>query len=91
MCLTAVLSRSSPVVQDDPQADQLLGSLDHIGKDLVQVEKEILNRVRSPVNYSDPTDDLARRIKHQQVGAAAGGLEWISLVGLRPWPKTELT
>lgn len=31
--------------------------------------------MRSPVNYSDPTDDLARRIKHQQVGAAAGALE----------------
>uniref|UniRef100_A0A8C0I947 Envoplakin n=1 Tax=Bubo bubo TaxID=30461 RepID=A0A8C0I947_BUBBB len=70
VCLTAVLSRSPPVVQDDPQADQLLGSLDLVGKDLVQVEKEVLNRVRSPVNYNDPTDDLARRIKHQQVGTA---------------------
>lgn len=39
------------------------------------MEKEVLNRVRSPVSYSDPTDDLARRIKHQQVGAAAGRLE----------------
>uniref|UniRef100_A0A663LK90 Uncharacterized protein n=1 Tax=Athene cunicularia TaxID=194338 RepID=A0A663LK90_ATHCN len=66
VCLTAALSRSPPVVQDDPQADQLLGSLDLVGKDLVQVEKEVLNRVRSPVNYNDPTDDLARRIKHQQ-------------------------
>lgn len=65
------MSRSPPVVQDDPQADQLLSSLDRVGKDLIQVEKEVLNRVRSPVNFSDPTDDLARRIKHQQVGAAA--------------------
>uniref|UniRef100_A0A8B9DF10 Envoplakin n=1 Tax=Anser cygnoides TaxID=8845 RepID=A0A8B9DF10_ANSCY len=64
------VNRSPPVVQDDPQADQLLGSLDRVGKDLVQVEKEVLNRVRSPVSYSDPTDDLARRIKHQQVGTA---------------------
>lgn len=39
------------------------------------MEKEVLNRVRSPVSYSDPTDDLARRIKHQQVGPAAGRLE----------------
>ncbi|KAM8991845.1 envoplakin [Ara ararauna] len=60
------LPRSPPVVQDDPQADQLLSSLDRVGKDLMQVEKEVLNRVRSPVNFSDPTDDLARRIKHQQ-------------------------
>ncbi|KAF2988480.1 hypothetical protein EK904_013404, partial [Melospiza melodia maxima] len=60
------LSKSPPAVQDDPQADQLLSSLDRVGKDLVQVEKEILNRVRSPVNYSDPTDDLGRRIKQQQ-------------------------
>uniref|UniRef100_A0A8B9DDH5 EVPL protein n=1 Tax=Anser cygnoides TaxID=8845 RepID=A0A8B9DDH5_ANSCY len=68
--LTPLISSSPPVVQDDPQADQLLGSLDRVGKDLVQVEKEVLNRVRSPVSYSDPTDDLARRIKHQQVGTA---------------------
>lgn len=61
-----VLPKSTPVVQDDPQADQLLGSLDRVGKDLVQVEKEVLNRVRSPVSYTDPTDDLARRIKQQQ-------------------------
>uniref|UniRef100_A0A8C0ZDP3 Envoplakin n=1 Tax=Cyanistes caeruleus TaxID=156563 RepID=A0A8C0ZDP3_CYACU len=60
------LSKSPPAVQDDPKADQLLSSLDRIGKDLVQVEKEVLNRVRSPVNYSDPTDDLGRRIKQQQ-------------------------
>ncbi|NWZ89189.1 EVPL protein, partial [Nesospiza acunhae] len=60
------LSKSPPAVQDDPQADQLLSSLDRVGKDLVQVEKEVLNRVRSPVNYSDPTDDLGRRIKQQQ-------------------------
>uniref|UniRef100_A0A8C2YHE7 Envoplakin n=1 Tax=Coturnix japonica TaxID=93934 RepID=A0A8C2YHE7_COTJA len=66
LCLTAVLPKSTPVVQDDPQADQLLGSLDRVGKDLVQVEKEVLNRVRSPVSYTDSTDDLARRIKQQQ-------------------------
>uniref|UniRef100_A0A8B9FCI4 Envoplakin n=1 Tax=Amazona collaria TaxID=241587 RepID=A0A8B9FCI4_9PSIT len=65
------MANSPPVVQDDPQADQLLSNLDCVGKDLIQVEKEVLNRVRSPVNFSDPTDDLARRIKHQQVGAAA--------------------
>ncbi|OXB81139.1 UNVERIFIED_CONTAM: hypothetical protein H355_005069 [Colinus virginianus] len=60
------LPKSTPVVQDDPQADQLLGNLDRVGKDLVQVEKEVLNRVRSPVSYTDPTDDLARRIKQHQ-------------------------
>lgn len=27
------------------------------------------------MNYSDPTDDLARRIKQQQVSAAAGRSE----------------
>uniref|UniRef100_A0A803Y9U2 SH3 domain-containing protein n=1 Tax=Meleagris gallopavo TaxID=9103 RepID=A0A803Y9U2_MELGA len=70
-----VLPKSTPVVQDDPQADQLLGSLDRVGKDLVQVEKEVLNRVRSPVSYTDPTDDLARRIKQQQVGETTKKLE----------------
>ncbi|OXB61143.1 hypothetical protein ASZ78_013706 [Callipepla squamata] len=61
-----VLPKSTPVVQDDPQADQLLSNLDRVGKDLVQVEKEVLNRVRSPVSYTDPTDDLTRRIKQHQ-------------------------
>uniref|UniRef100_A0A8C3QJY4 Envoplakin n=1 Tax=Cyanoderma ruficeps TaxID=181631 RepID=A0A8C3QJY4_9PASS len=67
------LSRSPPAVQDDPQADRLLSSLDRVGKDLFQVEKEVLNRVRSPVNYSDPTDDLGRRIKEQQVSWSRTG------------------
>lgn len=61
-------------MQDDPQADQLLSSLDRVGKDLLQVEKEVLNRVRSPVNYSDPTDDLGRRIKQQQVSWSRSSL-----------------
>lgn len=38
------------------------------------MEKEVLNRVRSPVNYSDPTDDLGRRIKHQQVSWSRSSL-----------------
>lgn len=32
------------------------------------------------MNYSDPTDDLGRRIKQQQVS-------WSSLVALCPWHK----
>ncbi|XP_032648754.1 envoplakin isoform X1 [Chelonoidis abingdonii] len=58
--------RSPAVAQDDPQADQLLSKLNKIGRDLVQVEKEIFSRVRSPVSHSAPTEDLQKRIKDQE-------------------------
>uniref|UniRef100_A0A8C4YBY3 Envoplakin n=1 Tax=Gopherus evgoodei TaxID=1825980 RepID=A0A8C4YBY3_9SAUR len=58
--------RSPAVAQDDPQADQLLSKLNKIGGDLVQVEKEVFSRVRSPVSHSAPTEDLQKRIKDQE-------------------------
>ncbi|XP_074870273.1 envoplakin isoform X1 [Carettochelys insculpta] len=58
--------RSPTVVQDDPRAGQLLSKLNKVGGDLVQVEKEIFSRVRSPVSHSAPTEDLHKRIKDQE-------------------------
>uniref|UniRef100_K7G376 Envoplakin n=1 Tax=Pelodiscus sinensis TaxID=13735 RepID=K7G376_PELSI len=52
--------------RDDPQADLLFSKLSKIGGGLVQVEKEIFSRVRSPVSHSAPTDDLRKRIKDQE-------------------------
>ncbi|EMP23783.1 Envoplakin [Chelonia mydas] len=58
--------RSPTLAQDDPQADQLLSKLNKISGDLVEVEKEIFSRVRSPVSHSAPTEDLHKRIQDQE-------------------------
>ncbi|XP_066469470.1 envoplakin [Tiliqua scincoides] len=58
--------RNSTMVQDDPQADQLLHKLDKVDGDLDEVKKEIFNRLRSPLNHSDPTEDLTQRIRDQE-------------------------
>ncbi|XP_061472236.1 envoplakin isoform X1 [Rhineura floridana] len=54
------------VVQDDSQAGQLLHQLDKIDGDLGQVKKEIFSCLRSPLNTSDPTEDLTQRIRDQE-------------------------
>ncbi|XP_053155328.1 envoplakin isoform X3 [Hemicordylus capensis] len=58
--------RSDTISEADPQADQLLHKLDTIDDELGQVKKEIFTRMRSPLNYSDPTEDLTRRIRDQE-------------------------
>uniref|UniRef100_A0A8C8SS88 Envoplakin n=1 Tax=Pelusios castaneus TaxID=367368 RepID=A0A8C8SS88_9SAUR len=58
--------RSPTVVLDEPQAEQLFTKLNKIDGDLVQVEKELFSRVRSPVSHSAPTEDLHKRIKDQE-------------------------
>ncbi|KAJ6660438.1 hypothetical protein lerEdw1_017862 [Lerista edwardsae] len=63
----------STMVQDDPQADQLLHKLDKVDGDLGQVKKEIFNRLRSPLNHSDPTEDLTQRIRDQEASAEGIG------------------
>ncbi|XP_054834865.1 envoplakin [Eublepharis macularius] len=57
---------SSTVGQGDSQADKLLHKLDKIDGDLGQVKKEIFGRLRSPLNYSAPGEDLAQRIRDQE-------------------------
>ncbi|KYO31183.1 periplakin [Alligator mississippiensis] len=58
--------KTHTVASDDSQAGQLLNKLDNLSGDLVQVEKDVFNRVRSPVNHSDPIEDLTKRIKDQE-------------------------
>ncbi|XP_048345833.1 envoplakin [Sphaerodactylus townsendi] len=58
--------RGSTVAQGDPQADQLLHKLDKIDGDLNQVKKEIFGRLRSPLNYSAPAEDLVQRIQDHE-------------------------
>nr|XP_028572776.1 envoplakin isoform X1 [Podarcis muralis] len=58
--------RSTTVAQDDPQAGQLLHKLDNVGGNLDQVKNEIFSRLRSPLNHSDPVEDLTQRIREQE-------------------------
>lgn len=55
--------------QVDSQADQLLHKLDKTDGDLDQVKKEIFGRLRSPLNYSAPAEDLIQRIQEQEASA----------------------
>ncbi|KAH0629515.1 hypothetical protein JD844_011620 [Phrynosoma platyrhinos] len=58
--------RTSTVVQDDSQADQLLHKLEKIDSGLGQVKKETYSRLRTPLNHSDPIEDLTKRIRDQE-------------------------
>uniref|UniRef100_A0A670Y043 SH3 domain-containing protein n=1 Tax=Pseudonaja textilis TaxID=8673 RepID=A0A670Y043_PSETE len=53
-------------VQDDSEADHLLHKLNKIDIDLGQIKMDIFNRTRSPLNHSDPIEDVTQRIKHQE-------------------------
>uniref|UniRef100_A0A8D2LLQ9 SH3 domain-containing protein n=1 Tax=Varanus komodoensis TaxID=61221 RepID=A0A8D2LLQ9_VARKO len=58
--------RISTVAQNDSQADHLLQKLDRIDGDLSQVRRETFSCMRSPLNYSDPIEDLTQRIRDQE-------------------------
>ncbi|XP_062830054.1 envoplakin [Anolis carolinensis] len=58
--------RTSTVFQDDSQADRLLHKLEKIDGDLGQVKKETYTRLRTPLNHSDPIDDLTQRIRDHE-------------------------
>uniref|UniRef100_A0A670XXP6 SH3 domain-containing protein n=1 Tax=Pseudonaja textilis TaxID=8673 RepID=A0A670XXP6_PSETE len=58
--------RTFTAVQDDSEADHLLHKLNKIDIDLGQIKMDIFNRTRSPLNHSDPIEDVTQRIKHQE-------------------------
>ncbi|XP_058021921.1 envoplakin isoform X1 [Ahaetulla prasina] len=58
--------RTFTAVQDDSEADHLLHKLNKIDNDLGQIKMDIFNRTRSPLNHSDPIEDVTQRIKHQE-------------------------
>ncbi|KAM4635679.1 envoplakin [Polymixia lowei] len=69
----AVAVASAP---EDPRAAELASQLDKIRKDLDQSERDILGRVRSPLDRRDPTRDLANRLKeHEKTTLAVRNLE----------------
>ncbi|XP_036426038.1 envoplakin a [Colossoma macropomum] len=56
---------------ENPKTAELAGRLDQLDKDLAKAEQDILNRMRAPLDRSDPAKDLANRLKEQEKAAAA--------------------
>lgn len=52
---------------EDPRAAELAGELDRINTALEKAEKEILSRLRTPLDSRDPTKDLASRLQEHEV------------------------
>lgn len=63
-CSSSAAVQSAP---EDPKAAELASELDRINKALVKVEKEILSRVRAPLDNRNPTQDLANRLQEHEV------------------------
>lgn len=63
LCATAPLSKSL----DSPKAKELSGHLNQLDKDLALAEQDMLNRMRAPLNSSNPGADLSNRLKEQEV------------------------
>ncbi|XP_033982963.1 envoplakin-like [Trematomus bernacchii] len=64
----AVAVQSAP---EDPRAAQLASEIDKINKALERNEKEILNRLRSPLDNRNPTEDLNKRLQEHEKSALA--------------------
>ncbi|XP_026989403.1 envoplakin a [Tachysurus fulvidraco] len=56
---------------DSPKAKELSGHLNQLDKDLALAEQDMLNRMRAPLNSSNPGADLSNRLKEQEKAAAA--------------------
>uniref|UniRef100_A0A3Q3GHN5 Envoplakin-like n=1 Tax=Labrus bergylta TaxID=56723 RepID=A0A3Q3GHN5_9LABR len=68
----AVRPQKAATVQsapEDPRAAQLASELDRINKALERTKKEILNRLRSPLDHVNPTEDLAKRLQEHEKSA----------------------
>uniref|UniRef100_A0A3Q3N8D0 Envoplakin-like n=1 Tax=Labrus bergylta TaxID=56723 RepID=A0A3Q3N8D0_9LABR len=64
LCSFSATVQSAP---EDPRAAQLASELDRINKALERTKKEILNRLRSPLDHVNPTEDLAKRLQEHEV------------------------
>ncbi|CDQ73834.1 unnamed protein product [Oncorhynchus mykiss] len=51
----------------NPKAKAVAGQLDKLDEDLVKAKQGMLSRLRAPLDRSDPTTDLAKRLKEQEV------------------------
>ncbi|XP_035602685.2 envoplakin-like [Oncorhynchus keta] len=55
----------------NPKAKAVAGQLDKLDEDLVKAKQGMLSRLRAPLDRSDPTADLAKRLKEQEKAADA--------------------
>ncbi|XP_053493210.1 envoplakin a [Ictalurus furcatus] len=67
----AVQSGSVARSLDNTKATELSGRLSQLDKDLTLAELDILNRMRAPLDSSNPAGDLTYRLKEQEKAAAA--------------------
>uniref|UniRef100_A0A4W4E6G7 Desmoplakin SH3 domain-containing protein n=1 Tax=Electrophorus electricus TaxID=8005 RepID=A0A4W4E6G7_ELEEL len=67
------IQKSAPTAMgfESPKATELNATLDQLDKDLAEVEQGVLNRLRTPLNPTDPAKDLLNRMKEQEVKTAA--------------------
>lgn len=52
---------------EDPRTAELARDLDEVNRGLEQCEKEILARLRVPLDNRSPTQDLERRLQEHEV------------------------
>ncbi|XP_056256846.1 envoplakin [Seriola aureovittata] len=64
----AAAAHSAP---EDPRAAEIANELDKTNKALEQIKKEILSRLRTPLDNRSPTQDLAKRLQEQEKSALA--------------------
>ncbi|XP_040918385.1 envoplakin [Toxotes jaculatrix] len=54
---------------EDPKAAELASEIDRINKALDKIEKEILSRLRAPLDNRNPVEDLANRLEEHRKSA----------------------
>uniref|UniRef100_A0A4W6BNQ2 Envoplakin b n=1 Tax=Lates calcarifer TaxID=8187 RepID=A0A4W6BNQ2_LATCA len=65
-CSSSVAVQSAP---EDPKAAELAAELNKINNNLEKTEKEILSRLRAPLDNRNPTQDLANRLQEHEKSA----------------------
>ncbi|XP_051573454.1 envoplakin-like [Myxocyprinus asiaticus] len=74
--LRVVKTATVATVPDNSKANVISSQLDRIIADLAKLEKDVLNRIRSPLQRSDPIGDLSVRIRdHERSVVALRNLE----------------
>lgn len=53
----------------DPKVASLAQQLEKLDEDLAKAEESMLSRLRAPLSHTNPAEDLADRLKEQQVRA----------------------
>lgn len=59
-------------VPEDPKAADLASEIDKVNRGLERCEKEILGRLRMPLDNRSPTQDLERRLSEHEVSESGG-------------------